>query len=221
VALATRDLGDRAGRQLPQAWTNAVTDAAMPPGNDLGDALGKAIVGTSLRQRDPFWWTAFGFVQWVLVMTAAIGASWLIVVTLLDWLRLAAVNTPSLGPLPYPFLLFVGGLFVGFLVSLLTGALGRVGGRRRKALVAGRLNESVAQAARGRLVAPVQEILDRHRQGGSSSRSLVSPPEAVHNGPVFRPTVHRCAASYVARRAASPSWGSRRVWRVNMEAMRG
>jgi GTP-binding protein EngB required for normal cell division len=164
VALATRDLGDRAGRELPQAWTDAVTDVATPPGNDLGDALDKAIVGTSLRERDPFWWTAFGFVQWVLVMTAAIGVSWLIVVTVLDWLRLPAVNTPGLGPLPYPYLLFVGGLFIGFLVSLLTGALGRIGGRRRKALVASRLNESVAQVARDRLVAPVQEILDRHRQ---------------------------------------------------------
>jgi len=164
VALATRDLGDRAGRELPQAWTDAVTAAAMPPGNDLGDALDKAIVGTSLRERDPFWWTAFGFVQWVLVMTAAIGVSWLIVVTVLDWLRLPAVDTPGLGPVPYPYLLFVGGLFIGFLGSVLTGALGRVGGKRRKALVADRLHESVAQVARDRLVGPVQEILDRHRQ---------------------------------------------------------
>ena len=164
VALATRDLGDRAGRELPQAWTDAVTDAATAPGNDLGDALDKAIVGTSLRERDPFWWTAFGFVQWVLVMTAAIGLSWLTVVTVLDWLRLPAVDTPGLGPVPYPYLLFVGGLFIGFLVSVLTRALGRVGGKRRKALVADRLHESVAQVARDRLVGPVQEILDRHRQ---------------------------------------------------------
>ena len=164
VALATRDLGDRAGRELPQAWTDAVTDAATAPGNDLGDALDKAIVGTSLRERDPFWWTAFGFVQWVLVMTAAIGLSWLTVVTVLDWLRLPAVDTPGLGPVPYPYLLFVGGLFIGFLVSVLTGALGRVGGKRRKVLVADRLHESVAQVARDRLVGPVQEILDRHRQ---------------------------------------------------------
>jgi GTP-binding protein EngB required for normal cell division len=175
VALATRDLGDRAGRELPQAWADAVTDAAMPPGKDLGDALDKAIVGTSLRQRDPFWWTAFGFVQWVLVMTAAIGLSWLIVVTVLDWLRLPAIDTPGLGPIPYPFVLFVGGLFIGFLVSLVTGAIGRVGGRRRKFLVADRLHESVAQVARDRLVAPVQEILDRHRQAREHLESARQP----------------------------------------------
>ena len=163
VALATRDLGERAGRELPQAWMDAVTDAAMSPGGDLGDAMDQALVGTSLRERDPVWWTAFGFVQWILAMTAAIGLSWLIVLTVLDLLRLPAINTPGLGPLPYPHLLFVGGLSIGFLVSLMTGAIGRVGGRRRKVLVAARLHDSVAQVARDRLVAPVQEILDRHR----------------------------------------------------------
>jgi GTP-binding protein EngB required for normal cell division len=163
VALATRDLGDRAGRGLPQAWTDAVTDAAMPPGADLADALDRAVVGTSLRARDPLWWTAFGFVQWILAMIAAVGLSWLIVLAVLDWLKLPGVKSPGLGSLPWPFLLFVGGLLAGFLVSLLTGAIGRIGARQRKDLVAARLHDSVAQVARDRLVAPVQEILDRHR----------------------------------------------------------
>jgi GTP-binding protein EngB required for normal cell division len=163
VALATRELGDRAGRPLPQAWTDTVTDAAMPPGDDLGDALDQAVLGTSLRARDPFWWTVLGFLQFLLAMTAAIGLSWLIVLMVLGWLRLPAAETPSLGPLPYPSLLFVGGLLLGFLTSLLAGAIGRVGARRRKDLVAARLRISVEQVARDRLVAQVQQILDRHR----------------------------------------------------------
>ena len=163
VALATRELGDRAGRELPQAWTDAVTDAAMPPGEDLGDALDQAVVGTSLRARDPFWWTACGFVQWLLAIAAAIGLSWLIVLTVLRWLQLPVTQTPGVGFLPYPSLLFVGGLLLGFLLSLLTGAMGRVGARRRKVLVAARLQDSVGQVARDRLVAPVQQVLDRHR----------------------------------------------------------
>jgi hypothetical protein len=81
----------------------------------------------------------------------------------LAWLQLPAVDPPRFGPLPYPSLLFLGGLLLGFLTSLLTRTLGRVGGRRRKALVAVRLRASVAQVARERLVAPVQEVLDRHR----------------------------------------------------------
>jgi energy-coupling factor transporter ATP-binding protein EcfA2 len=163
VALSTRELGDRAGRELPQAWTDEVTDAAMPPGPDLADALDQAVVSTSLRARDPLWWTFFGFLQFLLAITAAVGLSWLIVLMVLGWLQLPTVDSPTLGPLPYPSLLFVGGLLVGYLMSLLTAALGRVGSRRRKALVAGRLRESVQQVARERLVSPVQEVLDRHR----------------------------------------------------------
>jgi GTP-binding protein EngB required for normal cell division len=175
VALATRELGDRAGRELPQSWADAVTDAAMPPGEDLGDALDQAIVGTSLRARDPFWWTLFGFLQFFLAMAATVGLCWLIVLMVLGWLRLPTVETPGLGPLPYPFLLFAGGLLLGFLTSLLTGAIGRVSARRRKALVAGRLRESVEQVARDRLVAEVQKVLDRHRQTRESLETAQAP----------------------------------------------
>lgn len=174
VALATRELGDRAGRELPQPWTDAVTDAAMPPGEDLGDALDQAVVGTSLRVRDPLWWTAFGFLQWVFAVTAAVGAGWLIVLFVLGWLQLPA-ESPTVGSLPYPFLLLAGGLLIGLLMSLLTGAMGRLGGRRRKVKVAARLRDSVAQVARDRLVAPVQEILDRHRMTRESLDAAYDP----------------------------------------------
>jgi GTP-binding protein EngB required for normal cell division len=163
VALATRELGDLAGRELPQAWADRVTDAAMPPGEDLADALDQAVVGTPLRARDPLWWTVFGFLQGIFAVTALAGLAWLVVLMVLDWLRLPMAETPGLGRLPYPFLLFAGGLSAGFLTSLLARTLGRVGGRRRKRLVAARLHDSVAQVARDRLVAPVQEVLDRHR----------------------------------------------------------
>jgi GTP-binding protein EngB required for normal cell division len=163
VALAARELGDRAGRALPQPWTDAVTDAAMPPKDDLGDALDQALVGTSLRARDPLWWTFFGLLQWIFAAVAGVGLIWLTVLMVLGWLQLPTGDTPTLGPFPDPFLLFAGGLFVGFVLSLLTRAMGRVGARRRRVLIAARLRKAVAQVARDRLVGPVQEILDRHR----------------------------------------------------------
>ncbi|MBE3074326.1 MAG: 50S ribosome-binding GTPase [Actinobacteria bacterium] len=163
VALATRELGDRAGRELPQAWTDAVTDAATPPGEDLGDVLDQAVVGTSLRARNPLWWTVFGTLQGILGVAAVAGLIWLVALMALGSLQLKALDVPRLGPLPYPFLLLAGGLFIGFLISQLTRAIGRVGGRRRRVLVAARLRDSVVQVARDRLVAPVQEVLDRHR----------------------------------------------------------
>jgi hypothetical protein len=162
VELATRELGDLAGEGLPQAWADAVADAATPAGDDLGDALDQAVVGTPLRARNPLWWTSFGALQWIFALAAVLGLIWLLALMLLGWLQLR-VDPPRLGPLPYPLLLLAGGLLIGFLMSLLTRSIGRVGGRRRKALVAAHLRASVAQVARDRLVAPVQEVLDRHR----------------------------------------------------------
>ena len=162
VALAVRELGDLAGHGLPQAWTDAVTGAATPPRGDLADALDQAVLNTPLRARNPFWWTVIGMLQWVFLLASAAGVIWLAVLAVLGWLQLR-VDPPGVGPLAIPFLLLAGGLLVGFLLSLLARAIARVGGRRRKALVARRLRESVAGVARERLIAPVQEVLDRHR----------------------------------------------------------
>jgi hypothetical protein len=162
VALAARELADRAGEGLPQPWTDAVTDAATPPRDDLADALDQAVLGTSLRARNPLWWTVIGILQWVLAIATAAGLVWLTILAVLGWMQLD-LDAPGIGRLAYPFLLFAGGALLGFLLSLLARPIGRFGARRRKAMVAARLRESVAQVARDRLIAPVQEVLDRHR----------------------------------------------------------
>jgi hypothetical protein len=53
--------------------------------------------------------------------------------------------------------------------------MGRVGARRRKVLVAARLQDSVSQVARDRLVAPVQQVLDRHRMTRESLDAACQP----------------------------------------------
>ena len=163
VELATRALGDRVGQGLPQSWTDAVTNAATPPGEDLGDALDQAVVSTSLRERNPLWWAIGGALQWFFAIAAVAGLIWLGVLMVLGWLQLPAVDTPRIGPLAYPFLMLAGGLFIGFVLSRVTRVLGAVGGRRLKVLVAARLRDSVSQVARERFLAPVQQVLDRHR----------------------------------------------------------
>ena len=162
VALAVRELADRAGQGLPPVWADAVTDAATPPRDDLADALDQAVLGTSLRERAPLWWNVFGILQWVFLIVAAAGLIWLAGLAVLNGLQLH-VDAPGIGRLAYPFLLLAGGLLVGLLLSLVARPIGRLGGRRRKAFVADRLREAVAQVARDRLVAPVQDVLDRHR----------------------------------------------------------
>jgi len=163
VDLATRRVGDEAAQGLPPRWAEAVNDAATPPGPDLADTLDQAIVGTSLRMRVPMWWRVFGALQLVLAAAVVAGLLWLVVLSVLGWFRLPEPDTPKWGPLPVPFLLLVGGLVIGVLLSLVARVLARTGARRRGARVHRRLLESIGTVARERIVAPVRAVLDRHR----------------------------------------------------------
>ena len=100
VELATRDLGDRAGAALPQRWADSVAAAATPPGDDLGDALDRAVMRTPLRARNPRWWAAVNAVQWLLALSAVLGLAWLAALAVMAWLRLPALDTPRVGILP-------------------------------------------------------------------------------------------------------------------------
>jgi GTP-binding protein EngB required for normal cell division len=163
VDLATRRVGDDAGRGLPRRWSEAVADAATPPGPDLADALDQAVVGTSLKSRAPMWWGVVGAAQLVLALMAVLGLLWLVTLVVLGWLALPEIDTPRLGPVPYPLMMFVGGLLLGLLLSLLSRSAARVGARRRGRRTRVRLTKAVATVAQERILAPVRDVLSRHR----------------------------------------------------------
>jgi GTP-binding protein EngB required for normal cell division len=163
VDLATRRVGDRAGQGLPPRWAEAVSDAATPPGPELADALDQAVVGTSLRARAPMWWKAFGLAQLVLALIAVLGLGWLVVLVVLGWLALPDVHTPSLGPVPWPLLMFAGGVVLGVLLAALARYLAVVGARRRGQRIRARLLDAVSGVAAERIVAPVRAVVARHR----------------------------------------------------------
>jgi GTP-binding protein EngB required for normal cell division len=162
VEIATRGLGDKAGEGLPQRWSEAVADAATPPGPELADALDQGVVGTSLRARDPMWWTVLGLVQLLLAIVAVAGLAWLVVLAVMGWLQLPEIETPMWGPLPYPLIMLVGGLLIGVLLALLARALARSGARRRGRAIDKRLRDSVSLVAGERIIAPVRAVLERH-----------------------------------------------------------
>jgi hypothetical protein len=118
---------------------------------------------TPLRTRRPLWWTLFNILQWLLALTAVLGLAWLAVLAVMAWLRLPELETPRVGILPVPTLMLLGGLVLGLGLSLLSRPLARVGARRRRAVIARRLRDSVEAVAQELIVAPVQAVLDRHR----------------------------------------------------------
>lgn len=164
VALALHRLGDRAGEGLPRRWADAVVHAAGPVEGDLGDSLDQAVIGTPLRARRPLWWGVFNLFQWLFALAAVAGFLWLVLLAVLGWLQLAATfEPPRVGWVPWPALLLVGGLLAGLLLAVVGRALARVGGRRRRRVVAARLHDSVATVAGERIVAPIRAVLADHR----------------------------------------------------------
>ena len=164
VDLATRRLADRASTSLPHPWADAVERAADPPGPALGDALDRAVVGTSLLARVPIWWRVVGLAQLVLALAAVAGFLWLALYVVVGWAQLDQVigDPPTLGFVPVPLLLFVGGLLLGLLLALVSRWMARIGGRRRGRVMDARLRRSIDAVARAEITEPVERVLERH-----------------------------------------------------------
>ena len=118
---------------------------------------------TSLKMRPPLWWRVFGVLQLVLAAVALLGLAWLVVLIVLGLLQLPEVNTPRLGPFPYPLLMLVGGLLLGAGLAALARVLARTGARRRGERIRRTLMEAVEGVAIQRIIGPVRAVLERHR----------------------------------------------------------
>ena len=164
VDLATRRLADRASTSLPHPWADAVERAADPPGPALGDALDRAVVGTSLLARVPIWWRVVGLAQLVLALAALAGLAWLALYVVVGWAQLDQVvgDPPTLGVVPVPLLLFVGGVLLGLLLALVSRWMARIGGRRRGRVMDARLRRSIDAVATAEITEPVERVLERH-----------------------------------------------------------
>jgi GTP-binding protein EngB required for normal cell division len=162
VSLATRQLADRAGSGLPVRWAHAVADAAAPGDDALADALDQAILHTPLRARTPVWWTIAGILQWIFGAAVIAGVLWLGVLSVVAWLQLPELPTPTVGVLPWPFLLLATGLILGLLSAGVARVAARVGAKRRATKAGKRLRESISSVADDRIVRPVAAVLSRH-----------------------------------------------------------
>ena len=164
VDLATRSFLRDASAGLPVRWQQAVEDAVDGGDGALADALDQAMLTTSLRARRPIWWLLVNIVQWALGLVAIAGLAWLAVLWVMGLVALPRPETPSVGILPLPLLMLVGGVLLGLWLGVLSRWWARIGARRRRAVVGRRLTDSVAAVADERILIPVDEVLARHRQ---------------------------------------------------------
>ncbi|MDV3220834.1 dynamin family protein [Intrasporangium sp.] len=164
VDLATRDFVREASAGLPVRWAQAVEEAVDQGDGALTDALDQAIVGTSLRARRPIWWFVVNVLQWVLGIVAALGLLWMAALWVVGLAQIPAPETPSIGILPVPLVMLVGGILLGLLLGAVSRWWAQIGARRRKALIAKRLTAAVAEVADKRILGPIDEVLARHHE---------------------------------------------------------
>lgn len=162
VDLATRRMGEKAAAGLPQAWADAVYDAANPDTDDLRDALDQAVLKTPLRERDPMWWRVFSALQWLFAAAAVVGLLWLLVLVGFNMAQIH-VGVPSLWSVPIPVQLLVLGVGFGLALALLSRVMAERGAKRRAAITEKRLRKAVGDVAAERVVAPVATVLEQHR----------------------------------------------------------
>jgi GTP-binding protein EngB required for normal cell division len=156
VDAAVRDLGRSAAAGSAEPWRTRVRSVAVAASPALADALDQAVVSTRLdTERTPGWWRLAGAAQWIALAAATTGLLWLATLAVLGYLRLPEAPVPTLGEVPWPSLLLVGGVLVGLLLALASALVARLGARRRAAKVRQRLREAVGRVAEDVVVAPV------------------------------------------------------------------
>lgn len=164
VDLALRALSREAGEGLPERWALAVRGAADPGHANVTDQLDRAIAGADLENRRPLWWWLFGLLQIVLAVTAVVGLLWLTALFVAaTWLQFPDIPTPRWREIPYPTLMFIGGLVGGLLLAGAARLLAGLGAARRRRKVDRNIREAIGIVADDHVLAPVREVLEEHR----------------------------------------------------------
>ncbi|WP_117214595.1 GTPase, partial [Allorhizocola rhizosphaerae] len=171
VALGVRDAASRVGESLPGPWQESVLRAMRSKMDDLPDALDRAVAQTDLGlARRRLWWRAVGALQWVAVAAAVAGLAWLAVRYVMFALALPEPPLPTLGRIPWPTALLVGGLLGGLLLSMLVRPVVRFAARRQRRRVQARLRVGVAAVAAEYVVAPAERVLHAYAMARDALR---------------------------------------------------
>ncbi|GAA2209785.1 hypothetical protein GCM10009850_052440 [Nonomuraea monospora] len=157
VETAIRDVGEAAAAGLPGPWAAAVRQAARSRARELADAVDRAVATTSaVGTRRPLWWRAVNALQWVVFAVMLAGALWLGVLFGMDYLRLPEPPLPTVGVVPWPTVLLVGGALAGVLIALLSRLAAWAGGRRRARRTAKALRTAIGEVGGKLVLEPVE-----------------------------------------------------------------
>jgi GTP-binding protein EngB required for normal cell division len=164
VDTTVRSVVTDATASLPHQWATAVRRASVSRLDEIGDALDLAVGDTDLGvDRRPLWWGAFQILQWALFVSAVLGALWLGVLFVLDYLRMPEPGTPEWRGFPVPTLMLLGGVIVGVGLALLSRVLATVSAKRKAAKVERRLRNAIAEVVQEHVIDPIEVEVAAYR----------------------------------------------------------
>ena len=164
VDAAVRGVAADLGTGLARPWAVAVRGASVGRADELADRLDTVVAGTDLGvARIPAWARLVRVLQWLLLVSAVVGAAWLGVLAVMGYLRLPEPVTPEVRGVPVPTGLLLGGVLAGVLLALLCRVLVRWSSRRRARAAERRLRRAVAEVCEELVVAPVEAELAAYR----------------------------------------------------------
>ncbi len=151
-----RALTDEATRGLGRPWADAVRRASVDRLPEVGDRLDEALRGVDLQvARIPVWAGIVRVLQWVLIVTALVGAAW----TAAAGLSGTLASTPKVGGVALPLVLLIGGVGLGILLALVCRGLVAGTAARRAGSADSRLRAAVDSVAHDLVVSPVEAEL--------------------------------------------------------------
>jgi hypothetical protein len=163
VGLAVRGVAERATVHLPAPWPAAVTTAARSRLDDLPDALDRAVATTDLGvDRTPLWWRLVGMLQWLCTLAAIVGLLWLVAGYGVRALGLPELDNPTVGEVPLPTLLLLGGLLAGALLAAVGRPIVSWAARRARRRAERRLRRAITEVSREYVIAPVRDVLQAY-----------------------------------------------------------
>jgi GTPase Era involved in 16S rRNA processing len=161
VDTEVRRLADDVSEGLARPWDEAVRRASTSRLDDLHDRLDLALSRTDLGvEKLPAWAGLVRVLQWLLVLTAAVGLGWTVLLVVSG--TLGDDSTPRVAGIALPLVLLVGGILLGLLLALVCRFLVAATARRRAAVADKRLRAAVHEVTNELVVAPVEAELQAY-----------------------------------------------------------
>ncbi len=160
-----RAVADEVSASLTRPWADSVRKASVSRLPDLNDRLDSALSTTELNaDRVPVWAGVVRVVQWVLVLAALAGLGWLVLLAGDRYFDVKEPSTPQVGGFPVPTVLFLGGVVLGVLLSLMCRLLVSATARSRARAADRRLRTAISGVADELVVVPVGAELAAYDQ---------------------------------------------------------